>query len=94
MLLRAQDGYYLMEMGEEPEMVWAFPGENRKEWGEGPGLGITHWTEDGRYLFATKAAKDKWERGLVRYDLNRQEEEVVGGPMDSTAKERRGLYVG
>lgn len=77
MLLRAQDGYYLMEMGEEPEMVWPFPGETRKEWGEAPTLGITHWTEDGRYLFATKAAKDKWERGLVRYDLNRQEEEVV-----------------
>jgi dipeptidyl aminopeptidase/acylaminoacyl peptidase len=77
MLVRAQDGYYLMEMGQEPEMVWAFPGENRKEWGEGPSLGITQWTEDGRYLFATKAAKDQWERGLVRYDLNRQQEEVL-----------------
>jgi len=77
MLLRAQDGYYLMEMGEEPEMVWAFPGESREEWSEGPRLGITLWTDDGRYLYATKAARDKWERGLIRYDLNRGQEEVL-----------------
>jgi dipeptidyl aminopeptidase/acylaminoacyl peptidase len=77
MLLRAQDGYYLMEMGEEPEMVWPFPGDSRKEWSEAPGLGITQWTEDGRYLFATKSAKDKWERGLVRYDLERRQEETL-----------------
>ena len=42
-----------------------------------PTLGIIHWTEDGRYLYATRAAKDKWERGLVRYDLNRRQEEIL-----------------
>jgi len=77
LLLRAQDGYYLMEIGEEPEMVWPFPGDTRKEWSEAPNLSITHWTEDGQYLYATKSARDKWERGLVRYDLRRGQEETL-----------------
>lgn len=76
-LLRAQDGYYLMMEGEEPEMVWPFPGENREEWGEAPQLSIVRWTEDGRYLYASRSARDKWERGLVRYDLNRRQEELL-----------------
>lgn len=82
MLLRAQDGYYVMEMGEEPEMVWAFPGETRKEWSEAPTLSVTDWTEDGRYLYATKAERDRWERGLVRYDLDRRQEEVLAYDSD------------
>jgi dipeptidyl aminopeptidase/acylaminoacyl peptidase len=82
LLLRAQDGYYLMEVGEEPELVWAFQGETRKEWGEGPRLSILQWTEDGRYLFASRAARDRWERGLVRYDLGRSREEVLVSDSD------------
>ena len=77
LLLRAQDGYYLMAEGQAPEMVWAFPGDTREEWSDGPRLGITQWTDDGRYLYATKAARDKWERGLIRYDLDRRQEEVL-----------------
>jgi len=76
-LLRAQDGYYLLMEGEEPEMVWPFPGETREEWGDAPQLSIVRWTEDGRYLYASRSARDKWERGLVRYDLNRRQEEVL-----------------
>jgi len=76
-LLQAQDGYYLLMEGGEPELVWPFPGENREEWGDAPGLSIIKWTEDGRYLYASRAAKDKWERGLVRYDLNSRQEEVL-----------------
>ena len=77
LLLRAQDGYYLMETGEEPELVWAFPGETREEWGEGPRLSILQWTEAGRYLYASRSARDRWDRGLVRYDLRNRREEVL-----------------
>jgi len=76
-LLQAQDGYYLFQEGGEPELVWAFPGDTREEWSEGPRLGITQWTEDGRYLYATKAARDRWERGLIRYDLETRQEEIL-----------------
>lgn len=76
-LLRAQDGYYLMMEGEEPELVWAFPGETREEWGKAPQLGIVQWTEDGRYLYASRSARDRWERGLVRYDLENRQEEIL-----------------
>jgi len=76
-LLRAQDGYYLMMEGGEPELVWPFPGENREEWGEGPSLGIVRWTEDGRYLYASRSARKEWERGLVRFDLETRQEETL-----------------
>jgi dipeptidyl aminopeptidase/acylaminoacyl peptidase len=76
-LLRAQDGYYLMMEGEEPELAWPFPGEDREEWEKAPQLGIVQWTEDGRYLYASRSARDKWERGLVRYDLERRQEEAL-----------------
>ena len=76
-LLSAQDGYYLMMEGGEPELVWPFPGENREEWGKGPRLDIVQWTEDGRYLYASRSARDKWERGLVRYDLEGRQEETL-----------------
>jgi dipeptidyl aminopeptidase/acylaminoacyl peptidase len=76
-LLRAQDGYYVMMEGEEPELVWPFPGENREEWGKAPQLDIVRWTDDGRYLYASRSARDRWERGLVRYDLESREEEVL-----------------
>jgi dipeptidyl aminopeptidase/acylaminoacyl peptidase len=76
-LLRAQDGYYTLEEGEAPEMVWPFPGETRKEWGEGPQLSVVQWTEDGRYLYAGRSARDRWERGLVRFDVQRGQEEIL-----------------
>jgi len=76
-LLRAQDGYYLLMESGEPELVWPFPGENREEWGEAPGLSIEQWTDDGRYLYASRSARDRWERGLVRYDLDRRQEDVL-----------------
>ncbi len=80
LLLRAQDGYYVMAEGEEPELVWAFPGGTREEWGDAPSLSILQWTEDGRYLYASRSAKDTWDRGLVRYDVqNRQDELLVSG---------------
>lgn len=77
LLLQAQNGYYLMEEGKAPELVWPFPGETREEWEEAPRLDVEAWTEDGRYLYASRSARDKWERGLVRYDLNRRQEEVL-----------------
>ncbi|MFO8174310.1 MAG: prolyl oligopeptidase family serine peptidase [Longimicrobiales bacterium] len=78
LLLQAQNGYYLMGLqGGEPELVWPLPGETRKEWEEAPRLNVEAWTEDGRFLYASRSARDRWERGLVRFDLDRRQEEVL-----------------
>ena len=61
-------------------MLWPFPGETREEWSDAPKPSLIHWTEDGRFLYATRSADDRWERGLVRYDLNtRQDEDLLSG---------------
>ena len=78
LLLRAQDGFYLLDVeGGEPEMLWSFPGNTREEWADAPRLAIVEWTEDGRYLYASRAARDRWERGLVRFDVEAEREEVL-----------------
>jgi dipeptidyl aminopeptidase/acylaminoacyl peptidase len=82
LLLRAQDGYHVMMEGEEPELVWPFPGEDREAWAEAPSLGIVRWTEEGRYLYASRSARDRWDRGLVRFDLDRRQEETLVSDTD------------
>jgi len=77
LLLQAQNGYWIMAEGEAPELVWPFPGDTREEWEEAPRLNIEGWTDDGRYLYAARSARDRWERGLVRFDLERRQEEVL-----------------
>ena len=37
---------------------------------EAPSKSIIHWSKDGNSWFMTYSAKDKWERGIVKYDIN------------------------
>lgn len=84
LLLRAQDGYYMMALDEEaePRRVWAFPGATRREWERAPNLSIVQWTADGRYLYASRSARDRWDRGLVRLDVASGREEVLVSDSD------------
>ncbi|MGD8726372.1 MAG: prolyl oligopeptidase family serine peptidase, partial [Gemmatimonadales bacterium] len=50
----------------------------------GPNVRVVNWSKDGRYLHATYAARDRWERGLVRLDLQ-------SGEMEELAKDDK-LY--
>lgn len=53
------------------EMVYEFP-EKRKEDTQRGGprpASVVSWSPDGRHLYMTYSAKDKWERGFTRYDL-------------------------
>jgi len=78
LLLRAQDGFYLLALDDgEPEMLWPFPGDTREEWADAPRLSIVRWTEDGRHLYAARSARDRWERGLVRFDVEAREPEIL-----------------
>jgi len=53
------------------EMVYEFP-EAREEdaprGGPSPAR-VVSWSPDGRFLYMTYSAQDKWERGFTRYDL-------------------------
>ncbi|TVP57288.1 MAG: S9 family peptidase [Gemmatimonadales bacterium] len=105
LLLRAQDGFYLLdaeaawdaapaEAAEEeppegdapepdfdapsaPDRIWAFsddPDEREKA----PRLNVVDWTEDGRWLYVSHSARDRWERGLIRFDVrDRSQERLV-----------------
>lgn len=78
LLARAQDGWYLVAPdGSSSEHVWAIPGDTEEERSKAPARSVVQWTEDGRYLYATHSARDRWERGMVRLDLERGEDEVL-----------------
>ncbi|MFO7575286.1 MAG: prolyl oligopeptidase family serine peptidase [Bacteroidales bacterium] len=65
-LASSQNGYWLIDIENgSMEDVYRFPEDREKE----PALSVTAWSPDGRYLYMTTSARDKWERGLLRYDL-------------------------
>lgn len=80
LLAQTDKGYWLIDhRSGELEMVYEFPEkkESAEESSTGRG-GIQAWSPDGRYLYISYAAKDKWERGFTRYDLNeRKMEDLV-----------------
>jgi len=77
LLTRTKKGLWLIDyQSGELEMVYEFPKEQVEE-NQGrrrPG-NVVSWSPDGRYLYMTYSASDKWERGFTRYDLQKREEE-------------------
>ena len=73
LLASTEKGYWLIDhKSEELEMVYEFPEKKEdQETGRGssPSQRVVAWSPDGRYLYMTYSAKDKWERGFTRYDL-------------------------
>ena len=66
LLLSSQQGYHLFDIqAGSMDLVYEFP-EDRET---APAVSVTNWSSDGRYLYMTYSAKDKWERGITRYDL-------------------------
>jgi dipeptidyl aminopeptidase/acylaminoacyl peptidase len=69
-LASSKKGYWLIDMNtHEMQMVYELPEDPDKA----PDLSIREWSPDGRYWYMTYSAKDKWERGLVKYDLSQKE---------------------
>jgi dipeptidyl aminopeptidase/acylaminoacyl peptidase len=65
-LCRSSKGFWLLDIEDESiELVYEFKGEEETR----PRMSVTAWSPTGRYLYLTYAARDEWERGLVRYDL-------------------------
>ncbi len=69
-LASSKTGYWLLpvETG-EIVMVYDFPEDKEAS----PNLNIVDWSPDSRYLYMSYSAKDRWERGIVRYDLESKE---------------------
>lgn len=65
-LASSKKGYWLIDIeSHDMEMVYQLPEDQDKE----PRISIAEWSPDGRYWYMTYSARDKWERGLVKYDL-------------------------
>lgn len=68
-LLRSEKGYHLSGLDSgSVELVYTFPEKPN----EAPRRSIAHWSQDGTYLYMSYSARDKWERGITRYNLDTQ----------------------
>jgi len=65
-LASSKKGYWLIHTDtKEMNLIYEFPEEKEKA----PDKNIISWTPDGKYLYMSYSAKEKWERGILRYDL-------------------------
>jgi dipeptidyl aminopeptidase/acylaminoacyl peptidase len=75
LLVRSQQGYHVMELDEGSiELVLELEADEEVR----PNLDLVGWSEDGRHLFLSTSAQDRWERGLLRVDVNaRRSEDLI-----------------
>jgi len=79
LLAGTKKGFWLIdpESG-DLEMVYTFPEEEDEDDPRNPRQSVVQWSPDGRFLYLSYAARDKWERGFTRYDLEgRKMEDLV-----------------
>lgn len=72
LLAGTKKGYWLIDpQSGELEMVYEFPEEQEEDAPRGgpSQRRVAGWSPEGRYLYLTYSARDKWERGFTRYDL-------------------------
>ncbi|MFC1553423.1 prolyl oligopeptidase family serine peptidase [candidate division KSB1 bacterium] len=68
-MVGSQKGYHLLDLEtNEMKQIYQHP-EDRET---APNLSISLWTPDEKYLYMTYSAKDKWERGVMKYDIENQ----------------------
>ncbi|HVZ47329.1 MAG TPA: prolyl oligopeptidase family serine peptidase [Gemmatimonadaceae bacterium] len=66
LLVSAKDGYHLVDVQTDSmSLVYPFEADTALR----PTRTFTAWSRDGRYLFLARSAKDRWARGMERYDL-------------------------
>ena len=75
LLVSSQQGYHVLDT-ETGEIELVF--EKPEDEDNAPELDDVNWSPDGRFLYLTYSAQDRWERGLVRLDVqSRQMEDLV-----------------
>lgn len=66
LLARSQQGYHLLDAdGSDVELVFPFAEDEEVR----PRLELEGWSDDGRHIFLSASAPDRWERGILRFDL-------------------------
>ena len=72
LLLSSQAGYHILDIQSgDIDLIYGFEDEED----ERPDLGIESWTDDNKYLYISYSAPDRWERGLLRYNVETQSSE-------------------
>ncbi len=65
-LASSKKGYWLIDKsGNKMEMVYELPEDKENA----PTMSIQSWSPDAKTWYMSYSAKDKWERGMVKYDL-------------------------
>jgi len=66
LLLSGGEAWWLADLEQgSVEKIWAFEGEEEDR----PRLSVVDWSPCGRWLYLSTSARDRWERGLVRFDV-------------------------
>ncbi len=78
LLLSGRDAWWLVPTeGGEVRKVRDLPDDEEEE-EDAPRTRLMDWSPDGRWLYMSWASRTRWERGIVRYDLQQGEmEELV-----------------
>jgi dipeptidyl aminopeptidase/acylaminoacyl peptidase len=70
LLVSSKDGYYLLDARSDSlSLVYPFEADSATR----PDRAYVGWSHDGRYLFLSRSAKDRWARGIERYDVSAQQ---------------------
>ncbi len=73
-LASSKKGYWLIHTDtKEMKLVYEFPEEKEKA----PDKNIIDWSPDGKYWYMSYSEKEKWNRGIVRYDIAAQKEQEL-----------------
>ncbi|NNF33955.1 MAG: prolyl oligopeptidase family serine peptidase [Saprospiraceae bacterium] len=66
-LASSKTGYWLIDIDQNTmNKVYDLP----EDPDEAPSRSIIHWSKDGNSWFMAYSARDKWERGMVKYDID------------------------
>ena len=66
-LASTKTGYWLIDLEQNTmDKVYDLPEDPEKA----PSRSIVHWSHDGNSWFMSQSAKDKWERGIVKFDIS------------------------
>ena len=79
LLARTDKGYWLFDpQTGDRDMFFAFAERDKESrLRPEPQPDIAAWSPDGRYLYMTHAARDRWERGFSRFDLREKRPEEL-----------------
>jgi dipeptidyl aminopeptidase/acylaminoacyl peptidase len=67
LLVSAKDGYYVLDaQSDSMALVYPFEADSATR----PDRAYVGWSHDGRFLFLSRSVKDRWARGIERYEVS------------------------